>query len=113
MSSCKTSYFLKSENIKSLKDYVKPEVVRDAHGKTLSVGMYQGQRFVRWDKTKGISEYSDVYDIDKQEPWYRYYYNDDISKLIDDGSIYIKYVKPEPVIEEVLEKEHDGQISMF
>tara|TARA_R110001632_G_scaffold195636_1_gene317254 strand:+ start:16 stop:348 length:333 start_codon:yes stop_codon:yes gene_type:complete len=110
MSSYKTNTKLRPENIKSLENYVKPEIIRDKHGKTISVGMEEGQRFVRWDKTKGISSFSDVYDVSLQEPWRQFYYKDEIAKLIDDGLIYIKYVKKEP---ELLVETPDNQMKMF
>lgn len=113
MASWKTNNdFLKPENIKSLKDCVKPTVTRDKSGKVTSVGMEQGKRFYRLDKTKSLIDYSDVYDVEQQEVWKRYYYPEEIAKLIDDGLIWIKYEAP-VVVKEPEIKEHQNQTSMF
>ena len=39
------------------------------------------------------------------------YYLNDMACLIDNGQIYIEYVKP--VVEEIEVKEHDNQMNLF
>lgn len=102
----------KESVIKKLDGYIKPVVSRNDKGTVLSVGMSDGQKYYNYNKLEsGLIPKPRTFDESMHKSWggFQYYLND-MSVMIENGQVYIKYVAP-PVIEKP--PEIDIQISMF
>jgi len=101
----------REESIKKLDGFTRPTITRNEKGKVLSVGMVDGQRYYQYDKTKSKLSSSLPFDESMHRSWGGFsYYLNDMAMLIDNGQIYIEYVKPVEVEKEEIP---DNQISMF
>ena len=102
----------KESVIKKLDGYIKPVVTRNEKGTVLSVEMIDGQKYFSYNKLEsGLERKHRNFDESMHRSWggFQYYLND-MACMIDNGQVYIEYVKP---IVKVTEKEHDNQMSMF
>ena len=101
----------REECIKKMDGYTRPEIIRNDKGKVLSVGLIDGQRYYQYNKTKSKLDSSLPFEKTTHQSWggFQYYLND-LACLIDNGQIYIEYVKP-PI--EVNVEIPDNQMSMF
>ena len=98
--------------IKKLDGFIKPNITRNEKGNVLNVGMTDGQKYFNYNKLEsGIEPKPRYFDESMHKSWGGFnYYLYDMACLIDNGQIYIEYVKP-PVEEKV--EIPDNQISMF
>ena len=85
----------KEDCIKKLTGLTPPTVTRNDKGDVLSVGMINGQRYYQYNKTLSKIDSSLPFEQSMFEDWGGFqYYLDDLACMIENGQIYIKYVKP-------------------